>query len=266
MRPGERRDLLRIVANKDRTPQLGLGCLLVDLQNELARPVPRLEWHAKAGRDGAKLLQAHREVELDPGVLSYQLDERCASPGRREVNLAAQIWQHRRAEKFLRGPAHDVLEDHHHVGVVGVGLVELEHRELWIVTRRKPFVAERPTYLEDSLEPSDDTPFQVQLGGDPQVHVCVKGVVMGDERSRRRPTRDRMQDRRLDLDEAGRTKATTYGSHHLGAHEKDVAHALVGPQVELPLAVADVGIAHAVPLVPESATCASEELPRSHLD
>ena len=76
-----------------------------------------------------------------------------ASPWRRQVELAALVGQDRRAKELFRGARDDVLEDRHHVGVVGVGLVQLQHRELRVVTRRQPFVAEYPPDLIDALSP-----------------------------------------------------------------------------------------------------------------
>ena len=57
-------------------------------------------------------------------------------------------------------------------------LVELEHRELRVVTRRQAFVAKGPADLEDPLDAADDASLQVQLGRDSEIHVGVEGVVM----------------------------------------------------------------------------------------
>ena len=45
-------------------------------------------------------------------------------------------------------------------------------------------------------------PLEVELGGDPQVHVAVERVVVRGERPGQRAAVERLQHRRLDLDEA----------------------------------------------------------------
>ncbi len=85
---------------------------------------------------------------------------------------------------------------------VGVRLVPLEHRELGVVLGREALVAEVLADLVDPLQPAHDQPLEVQLGRDPQVHRAVERVVVRRERPRQRAAVDRLQDRRLDLDEA----------------------------------------------------------------
>ena len=86
--------------------------------------------------------------------------------------------------------------------VVGVGLVPLEHRELGVVLVRDALVAEVLAELVDAVDAADDQPLQVQLGGDAQVEVAVERVVVGREGPRQRAAVERLQDRRLHLDEA----------------------------------------------------------------
>ena len=56
--------------------------------------------------------------------------------------------------------------------------------------------------LVDLLEAAHDAALEVELGGDAQVEVAVERVVVRDERPGRRAAVDRLQRRRLDLDEA----------------------------------------------------------------
>ena len=71
----------------------------------------------------------------------------------------------------------------------GVRPVELEHRELGVVLRRDPFVAEVAVDLVDPLEAADHQPLQVQLGRDAQVEVDVERVVVRHERAAPRAAR-----------------------------------------------------------------------------
>ena len=69
-----------------------------------------------------------------------------------------------------------------------------------------PLVAEVLAELVDPLEAADDAALEVQLGGDAQVQVAVELVVVGRERARERAAVQRLQDRRLDLDEAASSR------------------------------------------------------------
>ena len=86
--------------------------------------------------------------------------------------------------------------------VVRVGLVPLEHRELGVVLVRDALVAEVLADLVDPLEPAHDQALEVELVGDPQEQVAVERVVVGHERARERAAVERLEDRRLDLEEA----------------------------------------------------------------
>ena len=110
------------------------------------------------------------------------------------------------------------------------------------MTRRQAFVAERPAYLENTLDPTDDTPLQIELGRDAEIHIGMQRVVVRDERPRRRSARNRVQHRRFNLHEAGGAQAAADRCDDLGTQQEHVAHTLVGPQVELALAVADIGV------------------------
>ena len=86
--------------------------------------------------------------------------------------------------------------------VVRVGLVPLDHRELGVVLERDALVAEVLAELVDALQAADDAALEVELGRDAQVEVAVERVVVRDERPRQRAAVERLQHRRLDLEEA----------------------------------------------------------------
>ena len=148
------------------------------------------------------LLDGQRRVHVDAGVLLDQVDHRAPRPRRREVERQAFPLDLRRAEGGQRGGRGQLLGERHHVGVVGEGLVQLEHRELGVVPRRQALVAEHTGDLEHPVEAADDEPLQVQLGRDAQVQVHVERVVVRDERPGGGAAGDRVEDRRLDLDVA----------------------------------------------------------------
>ena len=66
-------------------------------------------------------------------------------------------------------------------------------------------------------------PLEVELRGDPQVELAVELVVVGDERPRGRAAVDRLQHRRLDLDEARVVEEAADGGDHLRARDERLA-------------------------------------------
>ncbi len=67
---------------------------------------------------------------------------------------------------------------------------------------RDAFVAEVASDLIDPLEVADQQTLEIQLERDAQVHVLFQLVVMRDERPRCRAAVNRLQDGRLDFEEA----------------------------------------------------------------
>ena len=128
---------------------------------------------------GARVIDA----DVDAGLLLDRLAHRETRPRRREVDLVVAELDFEVADGASRLGDH--LFDHrHHVVVVHVGLVGLEHRELGIVLEAHALVAEVLAHLVDAVDAADDAALEVQLGGDAQVEVALELVVVGDERPR----------------------------------------------------------------------------------
>ena len=102
-----------------------------------------------------------------------------------------------------------------------------------------------------AIEAAHDEALQVQLRRDAEIEVDVEGVVVRDERAGGRATRDRVEHRRLDLDEAALGEELAQGTDD---GEPDLEHAagvVVRDQVDVALAVAGVDVGESVPLVRE---------------
>ena len=140
------------------------------------------------------------ERDLLPDGLRDAAEDRHAAPLPAEVDLVAPEGDLERAGHLERARLHEIARDLHHRLVVGVGPIELEHRELGVVLPPDALVAEVPPDLVDALESAHEQALQVQLERDPQVQVHVEVSVVRDERPGHRAARDRLQDRRLDLD------------------------------------------------------------------
>ena len=189
-------------------------------------------------------------VDVDPGPLRDRVAQRDARPRRLEAVLAD-----------LRGDeVHELLGVARDVLVVGVGLVPLEHRELGVVLEGQPLVAEVLADLVDALEPADDQPLEVELGGDAQVEVAVERVEVRRERQRRAAAVDRLEHRRLDLDEVALVEPGADGGDDLRARHEELARLLVGDQVELAMAEARLDVGQPVVLLGRRAQRLGQQL------
>ncbi len=247
----QRRHLHGIVGHEQRPPEPGLDGLLVDLGDQLAGAVMGLEGDPEPIADRPQLGDRHLQADLGAAVLGDQLGHGGPPPGRGQVEGPAVVFDDSRAGHVDRRGGQQLLGEGHHVAVVGVGPVQLEHRELGVVAGRHPLVAEHPADLEDPLHAAHDQALEVQLGGDAQVEVGIERLVAGDEGACHRPAGDRVQHRRLDLGEARVCQAAAQRGHDLGALGEAVAALGGDPEVEVAPAEAHVGIGEAVPLVGE---------------
>ena len=144
---------------------------------------------------------------------------------------------------------HEVPDQRHHAAVVGVGLVDLQHRELRVVLPRDALVAEIAPDLEHAVEAAHEQALQVELERNAQEEVAAERVVVRRERLRRGPARHGLQDRGLDLDELPRLEEPPDRGHDPAAQQQPAARLRVDDHVQVALAVDLLGIGQAVPLL-----------------
>ncbi len=142
-----------------------------------------------------------------------------------------------------------LLHQLHDVLVVGVGLVGFQHGVLGVVLGGDALVAEDGADLVHAVEAADDQALEVKLGGDAQVEVAVEGVVVGDEGAGGGAAGRGLEDGRLDLQEAALVQEAADGGDDAAAQAEEVSHLGVGDEVEVALAVADLDVLQAVPLL-----------------
>ena len=138
----------------------------------------------RLGVDAALVSHARSSsVVARPELLRLErLDEADPPPRRLQVDLVPPEGDDGRAVHLARDALDELLDARHRVAVVGVRLVPLEHRELGLVLVRDALVAEVLADLVDALEPADDQPLEVELGGDAEVEVRFELVVVRHER------------------------------------------------------------------------------------
>jgi len=255
-----------VVDHEDRPDELVLDVHVVDLVDDLPGAPGRLELDLELLRDPARVVERHPGRDVDPRVLRDQLAHRRSPPRRREVDRLSLQVDDRPADRVERRLPDDRLGQLHHVRVVGVGLVGLEHRELRVVARVDALVAEHAADLEDPLEAADDQTLEMQLERDPQVVVDVERVVVSDERPRRRAARDLVEDGRLDLDVPAGGERRPDRRDRPVADVEDVPRLRVHDQVEVALAHPRVRIREPAPLVRQRAQRLREELTALDVD
>ena len=157
------------------------------------------------------------------------------------------MFDHQGAEHLLRDLADHGLHQFHHALVIPVGLVGLEHRELGVVLAGEPLVAKVAADLEYLVHAAHQQALERKLQGDAEIEIAAQGVVEGLERLRRRAARDRLHHGRLDLDVAPFIEEVADLPDDLAAPEKHLLHLRICHQVEVALAVADLGVFEAVP-------------------
>ena len=148
----------------------------------------------------------------------------------------------------------ELLDPRHGVGVVRVGLVPLEHRELGRVLVGEALVAEVLAQLVDAVEPADDEALEVELVGDAEVEVGVEFVVVRDERLGEGTAVARLQHRGLDLEKTVLVEVAPDRRDHARAQLEVRAGLLVHQQVEVALPVARLDVGDAVEGVRERPT------------
>ena len=243
---GQRGERLGVVKHEGRLHQVRLEHDLehfvlqlaaAEIPDRLGR-LPRPEQHL------THLLLRSR-AEIEPAALADPLDEAHAPERRGEIQRDPGALDRTGAETVLDHARDDAFRQLHHVGVVGVGLVQLEHRELGIVGPVDALVPEVVADLVHPLEPADEQPLEVQLVGDPQVERHVERVVVRDERPRRRAAVERLEDRGLHLEEVPLVQEPADPADRLRAEPEHLAHLGVHRQVGVALPVAQLGIGEA---------------------
>ena len=105
--------------------------------------------------------------------------------------------------------------------------------------------------LVDALQPAYDEPFQIQLVRDAKIEVHVEGVVPGHEGAGGRSAVERLQHRRLDLEELARVEERAQRADDRRPLPEHEAHLVVHDQVGVALPVADLHVRQAVPFLGE---------------
>ena len=249
-RAGQRRDFGRVVDDEGRIPELAFGHFLEECQLQGAHAGVGGGLHAVLGQLGTQpggVIQLLGRQLGCMGTDGFHDGEACKRLG--QVHRTALILQHGAAARGLCGVADHLLGVVHHPAAVGVGRVELHHRELGVVPRAQSLVAEVAVDLEHALEAADDQALQVQLGRDAQEHGLIQRVVVRLEGTGSGTAGNGLQHRRFHFQAAVVHHELADGGDGLAADDEGLARGLVAHQVHIALTVAHFLVGQAVELV-----------------
>ena len=279
---GDEQPLARRGAVTERTPQVApidlagaLALLLVAVDDGVGRARQALAVGAHHERQACELVDDRLRQPSDGQRLLHRRThwhtrERLVE---RERTLGAQLHGGFTQAERLQAREHERVDvtkqrfGHRHQRVVrGVRHVKLEHRELGVVARADAFVAVAATNLVDALEATNQQALEVQLGRDAQKQAQIERIVMRLERTRGRAANQRMQGRRLDLQEISLIQKIAQALHDQRPRTQRDRDLRVGDQVDVTTPVAQVGVGQAVPLVGQRAQGLGDQPDRRQLD
>jgi hypothetical protein len=100
-----------------------------------------------------------------------------------------------------------------------------------------PLVPEHSPDLVDAVQPTNDELLEIQFGGDAEIEVKIKVVMVSDERLGGRATCQQRRDGRLDLDEPGFVEVTPDVVEDLATRDEEGSGAVVEDEIEVALAI-----------------------------
>ena len=182
-----------------------------------------------------------------------------AAPGAGEIDRAGDsalgilVLDAQAAADFFGEMADHFLDEVGHFLEVRVGPVGLEHGELGIVAAGDAFVAEVAVEFENFREAADEEALEIKLRRDAQIEVHTERVVVRLERLGGRSAGDRLHHRRLDFDESAVLEEPADFADDRDAFLENLERLAVRDEIEVALAVFDLGVLDAVPFVGKGA-------------
>ena len=264
---GQRRDLDRIVGHERRLHELVLDERVECLCKQLAAG-RRLVLDLKAERLCllACFLVARKPVEIHARVLLDRIVHRDARKRGREIDPRSLIGDLRRAVHRRAAVRNERLRKLHHAVQIRIGLVCLDRGEFGVVRRVHALVAEQTADLIDALEAADDALLEVQLRGDPHIHIDIERVMVRDERARRRAARGRVEHGCFHLNKAAAVHEPADLRDDPAALFERVAHFGVHDEIDKALPVAELGVLESVELLGQRAQRFGQQPDRGRVD
>ena len=241
----EGRHLDGVVGNEGGLDELVLALLAEDGVDELALAHGGVGLHAEALAGLAEFLLAHA-ADVDTGLLLDELAHGGAAERGLEVDVVAPDVDLRGTVESQGDALEHVLGEGHHPVVVLVGHIDFHGGELGVVGAVHALVAEVAAELIHTGEATDYQTLEVELVGNAEIEVDVQRVVVRDEGARGGTAGDALQHGGVHLEVALLVEVTAHLVHYLGTLHKGVADMGVDDEVDVALAVAQLGVAEGV--------------------
>src|SRR6185437_14085692 len=139
-------------------------------------------------------------------------------------------------------PCKQLLRQFHQVAIIAVGLVKFEHGEFRSMDGVHTFIAEIAVYFVDAIDSPNDEALQIKLRRDAHIKIHVKGVVVSNKRTRCGASENRMHHRGLYFQIAASIEEFADVANDRSTLKKDMAHALIGDQIQVASSVAHLHI------------------------
>ena len=136
-----------------------------------------------------------RVTHVTPGMFQKQICVLTPWPWRSEVDdiTFCSPWNLCAATDSKAGVDNNLLRQVHHGAIVTVSLIDLNHCEFRIVCGIHTLVPEDPADFIHAFNSTHQQTLQVQLKSNPKIKLHIERVVVGDKRTRRGTTGDRVQ-------------------------------------------------------------------------
>ena len=244
---GQRRNFDRIIINKGRLNQESFTFLLKEEIHDIALAhgvleILKLVLNGELPRffDIFDLIKIDAAGFFD-GVIHAEAAER-----RRQIEITAVIADFQRSVDFLAGRGDQVFGHIHHAVIIRIGLIELDHRELWIVTNVNALVAEIAADFVHALQTADNQAFQIKLRRDAQKEIHVESIVVSYKGTRRRSAGNDVEQRGFHFNVIQLIQLPAENGNNLRALDKGVLDGRIHNEIQITLAIARICVLQAV--------------------
>ena len=243
----ERRHLSRVFRDKRRLLQTTFDDFLEYFSLYLTETIVVAQRDIVARRHRARRI---RVIEFRERNFRIEFDDRLfqrkAFERGRKIELLTLVVYRRRAAHLPHEMPDQILGQSHQVLVVGISLVEFQHRKFGIVPGGQSLVAKITVNLEHFLHTADDEPLQIQLRGNAQVQLHVERIVMRNEWPCGCAARDCLHHRCLDFEKPALVQKLANARDDFRTNLEYPATLVVHDEIEIALPVARFRIGETV--------------------
>ena len=233
---GQRRHLYRVVCDEGRLYEFVFAIFTEDGINQLAFSERRVSLDVEVLAYLTELVFIH-SCDIHSCIFLDCLKHRKPPVWRLEVNLLVSDCDYGCTVKFDGDSFQHLFHKFHHPDVILVCHIDFHTGEFRIMCLVHSFVAEILGELIHSVIASYDESLKVELVGNSQVKRNVKGVVVGDERSGGRTSRNALEDRCFNFKTSGFVEIFPHRGNDLASLDESISYRRIYDKVNISLAI-----------------------------